>query len=110
MSDFTRLWSEIDKRHVDAKDSQGAIPELFDLYQPLDPKQRESANSDLFAALREGDEDQRYDALAIINRFQVREALPHLRELAVRLQIDDSRGAPFELAKVEQFIARLVTE
>ena len=110
MSDFVRLWTEIDKRHVDAKDSQGAIPELFDLYQSLDPKERESANSDLFAALREGSEGQRYDALAIINQFRVREAVPHLRELAVRLQMDDSPGAPFELAKVERIIGKLTAE
>ena len=107
MSDFMRLWSDIDKRHTDAKDSQGAIPELFSLYASLDASERDQANSDLFDVLRHGTEGQRYDALAIINEFRVADALPALRELAVRLQIEDSPGAPFELAKVDRIIARL---
>lgn len=110
MSDFMRLWSEIDSRHVDAKDSQGAVPELFELYKSLDPVERNAANADLFAALRVGTEGQRYDALAIINEFRVRQALDHLRELAVRLQVESSPGAPFELAKVERIIGRLMAE
>lgn len=108
MSDFGRSWAEIDRRYVDSKDSQGAIPELFQLYESLDPREREAANANLFASLRAGSEGQRYDALAIINQFQVREAVPHLRELAVRLETDESAGAPFELAKVERIIGKLL--
>jgi hypothetical protein len=57
--------------------------------------------------MRDGTEHQRYDALAIINEFRVTEALPHLLDLALRLQLDDGPGAPFELAKVERIIRRL---
>ena len=102
-----RLWSEIDRRHQAAKDSQGAIPELFALYRSLEPRERVAANSDLFAAMRDGTEGQRYDAMAIISEFGVTEALPHLLDLALRLQMDDGPGAPFELAKVDRIIRRL---
>lgn len=105
--DWRKQWAEIDRRHQDAKDSQGAIVELFQRYAELPPEDRNHANKVLFEALQEGTETQRYDALAIINEFRVTEAIPHLRELAARLQMDDSPGAPFELAKVQRFISKL---
>jgi len=100
-------WAEIDRRHQGDRDSQGAIVELFERYAELQPEQRENVNKILFEALREGTEVQRYDALAIINEFQVGEALPHLSQLAARLQFDDSASAPFELAKVQRIMSKL---
>jgi len=35
--------------------------------------------------------------------------MPYLRDLAVRLQFDESPGAPFELAKVQRLIEKLQT-
>lgn len=107
MSDFKRLWLEIDERYVAAKDAEGALAALYKLYGSLDDDERSAANADLFVALRDGTEGERFDALAIINKFGIAEALPHMRELAVRLQLDDSPGAPFELEKVERFISEL---
>jgi hypothetical protein len=106
-SDWRTLWAEVNHRHQEAKDSQGAIGELFARYAVLDPVDRAAANEALFEALHENDETKRYDALAIINEFQVREAIPHLRALAASLQLDDSAGAPFELAKVTRFVEKL---
>ncbi len=109
MSDWQRIWSEVSRRHIAAKDSQGAIVELFGLYAELDPDERKAVNKDLFEAMRVGDETQRFDALAITNEFKVADAMPYLRELAVRLQLDDSPGAPFELAWVQEIIKKLQT-
>ena len=109
MSDWRRIWSEVSRRYIAAKDSQGAIVELFKLYAALDPDEREAANADLFEALRAGDDGERYDAQAITSKFELVDAIPYLRELAVRLQLDDSPGAPFELAKVQRLIEKLQT-
>jgi hypothetical protein len=107
MSDWRRIWSEVSRRYIEAKDSQGAIVELFGLYAKLDPDERKAANEELFEAIRAGDDLERWDALAITNKFKLKDALPYLGELAVRLQLDDSPGARFELAKVQRIIERL---
>jgi hypothetical protein len=107
MSDWRRIWSEVSGRYIEAKDSQGAIVELFGLYAKLDPNERKAANDELFEAIRAGDDLERWDALAITNKFKLADAIPYLGELAVRLQSDDSPGAPFELAKVQRIIERL---
>jgi hypothetical protein len=103
-ADWNTVWTEVDRSYRDAKDSQGAISELFDRYAELDPRERTEANKVLFEALRGRDEGRRYDALAIIREFVLYEAMPFLMELAIRLQFDDSPGAPFELAKVQRII------
>jgi hypothetical protein len=105
--DWRTAWGEVDRRHVEAKDSQGAIVELFELYARLSADARAAANAALFDALHEDDETRRHDALAMINQFKLREAIPHMRELAARLQLADSAGAPFELAKVQRFLQKL---
>ncbi len=109
MSDWRRIWSEVSRRHIAAKDSQGAIVELFKLYSKLDPDERKAANKDLFEAIRDGDETFRYDALAITSEFKLADAMPHLNHLAIRLQMDDSPGAPFELQWVQRIIQKLRT-
>lgn len=83
-SDWRTVWSEVDRRHQEAKDSQGALEELFERYARLVSAERVAANQVLFESLDEDDETRRYDALAIINRFHLTEAIPHMRELAIR--------------------------
>jgi len=101
------MWAEVDRRHVEAKDSQGATAELESRYAELNDVERNQVNQVLFEALEKGSESERYDALAIINRFNLVEGLEPLRRLAIRLQLDESPGAPFDLAKVKRFIDRL---
>lgn len=100
-------WRRIDRAFVDAKDSAGALPALFALYRRLSTTERKEVDVCLIHALASGTESERFDALAIINEFRIAAALPALRELAVRLQLEDSPGAPFELAKVNRFISKL---
>ena len=106
-SDWRSVWEEVDRRHTMEKDSQGAIIELYELYAELDAAERADANEALLEALREGDEDKRFDALAIIDEFSLREAIPDLRALSARLQFDDSPGAPFEMAKIGRILEKL---
>jgi len=106
-SNWREMWAEVDRRHEESKDSQGAIVELFGRYARLDKQGRADADGALFEALHGEDETKRYDALAIINEFQLSEAIPHLRELAARLQLTDTPGAPFELAKVQRILHKL---
>ena len=100
-------WRRVDRAFVDAKDSPGALPALFALYRRLDASGRKEVDVCLIEALASGTESQRFDALAIINEFGITAALPAMRELAIRLQLENSPGAPFELAKVNRFISKL---
>lgn len=104
---WRELWAEVGRRHEESKDNQGAIVQLLECYVSLDAQSRAEADRAIFEALLGEDETKRYDALAIINAFQLQDAIPHLLELAARLQLTDTPGAPFELAKVERIIAKL---
>ncbi len=106
-SDWRSVWEEVVHRHTMEKDSMGAIIELYQRYGDLDPAERAEANEALLEALREGDEDKRFDALAIIDEFSLREAIPDLRALSARLQFDNSPGAPFEVAKIGRILEKL---
>ena len=106
-TDWRSVWKEVDRRHTESKDSQGAIIQLYELYAELDPAGRAEANEVLLEALREGDEDKRFDALAIIDEISLREAIPDLRALSARLQLDDSPGAPFDVAKIGRILKKL---
>ena len=102
------VWAEVDRRHQESKDSQGALLELYERYALLDEAERKEVNQLLIEALEAGSETQRFDALAIINQFRIVDALEELRRLAVRLQHKDDPAAPFDLAKVNRIISRLV--
>ncbi len=54
-SDWRTVWSEVDRRHQEAKDSQGALEELFERYARLVSAERVAANQVLFESL---DEDE----------------------------------------------------
>ena len=106
-SDWRSVWIDVDRRYRQSKDAPGAIIELFERYAELDPAGRAEANEAIFEALREGDEGKRWDALAMINEFTLKEAIPDLRALSARLQVDDSPRAPFEVAKIDRLLKKL---
>lgn len=81
--------------------------ELRRLYASLGGDDRLVINAVLADSLASPDETLRYDALALIDEFKIREAVPRLHELNSRLSVDGSPGAPFEAAKVQRILDRM---
>lgn len=90
-----------------AKSSQVALGALLDAYRNFDALDKRVVDEWMAQALLTDDEVARFDALAMIREFGVRSALPQLRTLASRLEVDDSPAAPYEWAKVNRLIAAL---
>lgn len=86
------------------KDPQLALDQLCALYEKFDESERAMANRVLAEWSLSTDIGKRFDALAIVDEYRVSEAVPALRELAIRLEKSAEPGAPFELEKVKRIL------
>jgi hypothetical protein len=89
------------------KDSQLVLDRLYSLYGRFEITEREMANRVLADWALSTDEGLRFDALALIDEFEVWQAVPALRELAVRLEGSEAPSAPYELEKVQRILGNL---
>ena len=104
---FEELWTRIDAEAQARKDSQAALSRLTEHYQRLDEEDKSVANVVLVRWVTEGNTRQRYDALALIREFEIRSALPALRENLASLAQATGPSVPFDREKLEQIIAGL---
>jgi hypothetical protein len=102
--DWEAFWRKADQVYEDAKDSQGALLALSDRYRELSPGDRKAVDELLAEKLVSGDENVRFDVLALVREFNIRSTEPQLRSLAARLKTEMTPGAPFELAKVNRIL------
>lgn len=112
MLDEFRLKMESYRRSVDSearvlKEPEAALERLRSLYGKFDGVERQMADQVLADWVLSGDEGLRFDGLALINDFNVRTAIPALRELAKRLTSNAAPGAVYELKKIERVLVRL---
>jgi YD repeat-containing protein len=98
----------VDIEQVAAKDSQGALPRLFEKYRSLSAPEREIVDELISLDAASSDETRRFYAVALIAEFRIVSAVPALRALANRLESDPGPGAPFEWAKVNRVIGELL--
>jgi len=89
------------------KDSQLVLDRLHALYLKFDASEQAMANRVLAEWALSGDEGMRFDALALIDEFKIRQAIPALNELAQRLGSSKAPGAPYELEKAKRIVADL---
>jgi len=87
------------------KDSQLVLDRLRSLYLTFDASERAMANRVLAEWTLSADEGMRFDALALIDEFKVRDAIPALNELGQRLGTSKAPSAPYELEKVKRIVA-----
>jgi hypothetical protein len=106
-SALTEFRSAADERAAELKDSQSALEELFQLYKRLDDSERALANVVIAEWVASDDENLRFDALAVIDRYVIGSAAEPLERLAERLSAMKTPGAPYELKKVERLLKRL---
>ena len=95
---------------IAAKDSQSAIFALFSYYRGLPGEERSIIDRLLAEQLGEDDEDVWFDALAVLDEFRIRSALPALHQLADCLESAHGPSAPYDWAKVNRLIAYLTAK
>lgn len=98
---------DADKEAKSFKDPYITLERLHSLYEKLCDSEKVMANR-VFAewALSES-EGIRFDALAMIDDFEISEAMPTLQELTKRLESSTAPSAPYEIKKVHRLIIKL---
>jgi hypothetical protein len=111
---YSREWwcdlrSDLDRRYVESKDSQGAVLALAETYGRIPPDQRSEVDTVLLEWVLSDEEGLRFDALAIVDEYRITDAIPVLRALQDRLETESGPGAPYEWAKVNRILGRLTS-
>ena len=96
-----------DERAKELKGPQIASEKLRSLYRSFDAQERIMADRVVIEWVLSDEEGIRFDALALVEDFRIRAAIPALRELASRLGNQRTPGAPFERARTDRIIAEL---
>lgn len=88
---------------------EGMLPleRLRDAYSRFTPLEQVLGEQVLAEWLDSGDENRRFDALALIDEFRIAAAVPALGRLADRLKESRAPGAPFEREKIGRVLDRL---
>ncbi len=105
--DFEDLWERFDAEAQAAKFSHEALLRLTEFYRGLDQEDRQVVDEVLASWVIEGDIRRRFDALALIDEFEIRSALPALQADLDRLADAVGPSVPTDRAKLERIIARL---
>lgn len=104
---FEHLWAELDADAQATKFSQQALLRLIEFYRALEADGRAVVDKVLTGWVLEGDPRRRFDALALIDEFVIREALPSVRTALQRLERATDPSAPTDRAKLQRLLARL---
>lgn len=107
-SRMDELWRRIDDEAEERKDSPSAVFALEKWYISLRDEDRQAADDVLIEWALSNNDKKRFDALALINRFVIVGAVPALRRLAERLEEATLPSSPYDWAKVNRIIGRLV--
>lgn len=105
---WEELRSALDREACDQKNSQLVLHQLSDEYQSLTPRDQKVVDRVLAEWASSSDEAKRFDAIALIREHEIASAIPALREVAHALLRSKEPGAPFEIAKIERVIGKLV--
>jgi hypothetical protein len=101
-------WADTDARELARKRSQGVLFDLIAKYESFDSRDRSLADQVVCEWTTSTDDRKRFDALAMIDHFHIRSAIPQLRALESEIAKKRDHEAPYELAKVRRILERLV--
>ena len=104
---FEDLWARLDAEAQANKFSQEALLRLSELYRALDDDERKTVDAVLRDWVLEGNPRQRFDALALIDEFIIRDAASQLRTALERLEHATGPSVPTDRAKLQRILARL---
>lgn len=105
--DFESLWTRLDRAAVESKHSQEATILLTSFYRELDDADRAVVDQALADWVVHGDERRRFDAVALIQEFEITSALAALRERLAALPEGSIGPDGAERAKLERVAAAL---
>jgi len=105
--EFNRVWEEIDLQAERDKDAYRSVLELQKLYVSLSQDERLQANQVIAEWALADEPKRRFTALALIDRYLIRSAVPALEGLARRFADASGPSAPYDLAKVNRILHRL---
>jgi hypothetical protein len=89
------------------KESYLELERLLGFYQKLDPAERSMADQVIAEWVLSGDENLRFDALALVDEFRIRAAMPALGALSTRLASSAAPSAPYERQNVDRILLEL---
>jgi hypothetical protein len=105
--DFDNLWQELDRDAQANEFSQGAVLDLLDAYRRFDVKDRRVVDELLASWVLGGDERRRFDALALIDEFEIRSARPAIEKRLAHLREAAGPAVQTDQAKLRRILARL---
>jgi hypothetical protein len=99
----------VDRDAIALKDSDAAVDQLCGYYKNLNDPERTLANAVLGEWILDSDDRLRFDALALVDEFQMRSAIEPLQRLAERLTASKEASAPYELNQVNRLLSSLAS-
>jgi hypothetical protein len=104
---FEDLWARLDSEAQANKFSHEALLRLIESYRAFDRDERDTVDAVLRDWVLEGNPRQQFDALALIDEFAIRAAVPQLQVAMERL--DDATGpsVPTDRSKLRRILERL---
>ena len=104
---INRWWAETDAEQIAKKHSHAALLKLIALYEGLSHTDRMLADQVLIEWVTSENNRKRFDALAMVERFKIAEAIPALRKLESTLAEAPGAEATHELVRVREVLLRL---
>jgi len=102
-----RSWLELDRSLAERKDSHGTVTALIHLYRTFSSEERSLANHVICDWLTSATSRKQFDALVLVDEFQIKEAIPVLRALQRQFEQRNDHQAPYDWARVNRILARL---
>ncbi|MBV1893143.1 MAG: hypothetical protein KUG57_03785 [Ilumatobacteraceae bacterium] len=103
-----RLWARLDDEAQAVKLSHQAVLRFEQFYRGLSDPDRSVVDGVLANWIGRGlDSRRRFDGLAVISRFEIRSALPALREAVSALDCAEGPSVPFERSKLGRIIEKI---
>jgi hypothetical protein len=105
--EFETFWARVSSEAVESKQSPMATIRLASFYRDLGDEDRAVVNEALADWVVNGDEAQRFDAVALIQEFEIRSTLAAMRERLATLREDGDGPEGAERRKLERVVAAL---
>ena len=102
------FWDRVILKRSREKEPQQAIDDLEAVYRRLDDQERQLADAVISEWLVQDGADRQFAAMSMIDRHGIFSALPALREAAARFEVASGPSAPYDWAKANRIIGRLL--
>lgn len=104
---MNRYWAELDHEFTHRKNSQRTLLELSQKYKELDLAERAFVDQIVTEWVASSNPRMQFDALSLVDEFQIRVALSQLRALELALEGQTDAESRFTRRRVREIIARL---